>query len=346
MTQASPQSSPHSSPHSSDTSPETSPETSTSSHDTSSLALVIIGVIAISFAAPLFKLSAPTHPLIAAATRLSVAMSLWLLITLITQITKRRALRGHMNRAGVGELQRLDRSFDRAQLRTAALCGVCYAVHFGAWVWSLGLTSVITSATLVTTTPLMLGVIGLISGRDRPSPQLMMGGAIAAIGVVGFALEATWSAHDTLLGDSLALLGALAMVPYLLLTRRLGARLELAPFSLVATGVGALLLWGSAWVALPASAISLPTGDPLLALIGAAVIPQLVGHSALTLSLRRLTPTEVGVATLLEPLGAASLAWWWMGESPSVITGAASLVTLLGVSVALAQRSTSGHPAQ
>ena len=286
-----------------------------------SLGLVGVGVLAISFAAPLFKLSAPTPPLIAAAVRLSIAASLWGVITLYMRARRGAPLK-----------------FDKEQARVAALCGVCYSVHFGAWVWSLGLTSVITSATLVTTTPLMLGVIGIISGRDRPSARLMLSGVIAAFGVIGFALEATQGARDTLLGDALALLGAVAMVPYLLLTRRLGARLTLAPFSLVATAVGALILWGAAALSSSDVALALPQGAPLLALVGAALIPQLIGHSALTLSLRELTPTEVGIATLLEPVGAALLAWWWMREAPSALTCTASALTLIGVGVALTKR--------
>lgn len=282
----------------------------------SSLWLIGIGVIAISFAAPLFKLSAPTHPLIAAATRLSIAAALWGVITL-------------------GSRGRAREAWSREQLKIAALCGGCYAVHFGAWVWSLGLTSVITSATLVTTTPLMLGVIGVLNRRDAPTPRLMLSGGIASLGVIGFAFEATQSAQDTLIGDALALLGAVAMVPYLLLTRRLGARLSIAPFSFIATGVGAAILWLSAAALLPLNQLSLPVGAPLYALISAALIPQLIGHSALTLSLRHLTPTEVGIATLLEPVGAALLAWWWMSELPTPVTSAASAVTLIGVGVAL-----------
>ena len=201
--------------------------------------------------------------------------------------------------------------------------------------WSLGLTSVITSATLVTTTPLILGVIGAFTGRDSPTPRLVLSGCIAAIGVAGFALEATQSVQDTLLGDALAILGALAMVPYLLLTRQLGSRLKLAPFSLYATGVGAIVLWGAAGLTLSTQTFALPTGQPLLALLGAALIPQMVGHSSLTLSLRHFTPTEVGIATLIEPAGAALLAWWWLSEIPSLLTVCASCITLMGVSVAL-----------
>ena len=260
-------------------------------------------------------------------------------MTSLNQGQSKPAVNAHQGHRSLNHPYQLDRH----QFKIALTCGLCYSVHFGAWVWSLGLTSVITSATLVTTTPLILGVIGAITGRDSPTPRLVLSGLIAAVGVAGFALEAAHSTQDTLLGDALALLGALAMVPYLLLTRGLGSRLKLAPFSLYATGVGAIILWLTAGLTLSTEAFILPTGDPLWALLGAALIPQMIGHSALTLSLRHLTPTEVGIATLIEPAGAALLAWWWMSELPSLLTTCASIITLLGVSVALTQPRTSSR---
>lgn len=284
---------------------------------------LLIGVIAISFAAPLFKLSQPTHPLIAAATRLSLAASLWLCIMIISD--QRLSFEERQARA----VRR------RAQLNTALLGGLCYALHFGAWVWSLGLTSVIASATLVTTTPIMLGLIGLMSGHDQPSGRLMLSGTVASLGVIGFCLQAPSDGSGALVGDLLALLGALAMVPYLLLTRRLSDRLEITHFSVVTTTMGALTLWVSAAFSLETEVLTLPSGTALYALIAAALIPQLIGHSALTLSLRRFTPTEVGLATLLEPIGASLLAWLWLDEGLSYNACLAALITLVGVTIAL-----------
>ncbi len=282
------------------------------------LSLLMVGVVAISFAAPLFKLSQPVHPLVAAATRLSLAAILWFGVTLW------RARGGMIKRSHL---------YGR-QGRVAMLCGLCYAVHFGAWVWSLGLTSVIASATLVTTTPIMLGFVAWLKGRDRPSGRLIKSGLIATMGVILFAFDSQ-GGEGRLSGDLLALLGALAMVPYLLMTRGLGDSLRLAPFSLIATSVGAITLWVIAAIALPPEQLTFPQGSPLYALIAAALVPQMIGHSALTVSLKRFTPTEVGIATLLEPLGASLLAWIWLKEPQSLSSLIAALITLGAVMNAL-----------
>lgn len=292
---------------------------------------LFIGVIAISFAAPLFKLSQPVHPLIAAATRLSFATLLWVIIVFF-----RNYFGGLLSQSAFSkQLHKKTKINWSEQLPVGIFCGLCYAVHFGAWVWSLGLTSVIASATLVTTTPIMLGFIGLLSGKDRPSFKLLVSGLIAGVGVFSFIFDPQSTSTSKWIGDLLALLGALAMVPYLLITRKKEAVIKIAPFSLIATCVGALILWCVALLSLSHSEFVFASGTQLYALIGTAIIPQLIGHSALTISLRYFTPTEVGVATLLEPIGASIIAFLVISENLTTNSVYAALITLSGVSTAL-----------
>ncbi|MAA79254.1 MAG: hypothetical protein CL916_08335 [Deltaproteobacteria bacterium] len=295
---------------------------------------LLIGIISISFAAPLFKLSQPIHPLIAAATRLSFASGLWLIIT-ITQAYPSKSTA--QSSASYPTPQKQDKINWSEQILVGSFCGFCYAIHFGAWVWSLGLTSVIASATLVTTTPIMLGLIAWLSGKDRPSSRLFFSGLIASIGITLFIFDPHSATESKWIGDFLALLGALAMVPYLLITRKKKAVIQIAPFSLVATLVGALILWILAILSIDQSEFILASGPQLYALLGTALVPQLIGHSALTISLRYFTPTEVGIATLLEPIGASLIAWFLIAETLNIRSVYAAIITLSGVLLALAE---------
>ena len=45
--------------------------------------------------------------------------------------------------------------------------------------------------------------------------------------------------------------------------------------------------------------------------------PQLLGHSVVNRVLRTTSATVVSVAILFEIVGAAVIAWWWFGETPS-----------------------------
>lgn len=280
-----------------------------------------VAVLAISFAGTFFREAAPTHPLVAAGLRLA-------LVAVLLAPAIVRAARASL----------LDRRF----LRHAALGGVAYAVHFGAWVASLGLTSVAASVTLVTASPLILALIALATGRDRPTPRIWLGLAVA---VVGLALVggADLAGNGTLAGAALALLGAAAIAVYLLLGRALGDRLDALAFSGLSAAGGAVLLLGVALaLGIP---LAPPTEHAATFIVLTALVPHLVGHSLLTWSLRHTTPTVVGVATLGEPVGAAIVAWLWLGEVVTPLTAAGCAVTLAGVAVAVTRRRPARRPA-
>jgi drug/metabolite transporter (DMT)-like permease len=270
-------------------------------------------LVALSFAAPLFRLAAPTHPLVAAGLRLLLA----------AVILAPLALRAW--RAG---------RFPAAHLRGAVLAGLCYGLHFGAWVSSLTMTTVAASVTLVTCTPLLLGLLGAITGRDPPTPRFW--GALvcagAGLAVIGGA-DLMQASPGALLGDALALLGAFSIAGYFLTARRLGPTLDVSAFSAVAVGVGALSLLGTAQVLgvppLPASP------SAAAAIVACTLVPQLVGHSLLTWALRHTGPASVAMATVGEPVGATLLTWWWLHESPTPTVLLGCSVTLIGVGLAL-----------
>ncbi len=266
----------------------------------------MVAVAAISVAAPLFRLAAPTPAPVAAGVRLAFAAVLlapWVV---------------HAARSG---------QLSRRHGLAAAVGGLLYGVHFAAWVGSLERISVAASVSLVTATPLLLAGWSLITGRDRPKPALWGALALAAVGVGfiagadlglsrpdGVSLGSAASQRSALVGDALALLGAVAIAGYMLLVRRLGPQLPVLAFMGLATAVAAAaLLSGAALVGLP---LRPPHAQAWWALLVAAVVPQLVGHGLLTWSLRAATPTQVGVATVGEPVGASLLAWWIFAEVP------------------------------
>ena len=268
-----------------------------------------VGVTAISFAAIFFKRAQPTPPLVAAGIRLALAA-----ILLAPFV-----VRAHIRRA-----------WDAPLIRSALLGGSLYAVHFGAWVASLELISVAASVTLVTATPLFLALVALGTGRDRPTLRL---GAAIVVALLGVGLiGAAESGGGALSGNTLALLGAIAMGLFMLVVRR-HPKLDVLAFTGVACGVGALLLLSAATL----------LGDPLLpptplawrSLVLAALVPQLIGHGCLAWSLRELTPTTVGLATVAEPVGATLLAWLWLGEEPGALALAGCAVVLVAVAIAL-----------
>jgi drug/metabolite transporter (DMT)-like permease len=273
-----------------------------------------LAVVAISFAAPFFKL-ANAPPLMASAIRLVIA-------SVLLAIPAWRA-----RRAG---------KLDGQVVRAAALAGVFYGVHFGAWVTSLGLTSVAASVTLVTATPVMLGVIAIATGRDRPTRRHWLSIGLALIGVLIIGGHDFGLSGDALLGDGLALLGAAAMAGYFLSARSVMQRADPWGFSFVACAVGAIVLLLG--VVVTGADLALPPAEAIGWLALAALVPQIIGHGLMTRALRDARPTVVGMVTVGEPVGATLLAWAFLGEGITLITAIGCAVTATAVALAAAAR--------
>lgn len=286
------------------------------------LALALsVAILAISFAALFFRKAAPTHPLVAAGIRLTIAAVILLPKVLWTSRT-----------------QQLSRRF----WLTAIAAGMLYSVHFGAWVTSLTMTTVAASVTLVTATPILLALHGVLTGRDRPNRGLWVAIALAVVGVATIGAHDLQASTGALAGDGLAFLGAAAMAGYMILARSLGTGLDTFAFSGVATATGAVVLLGTAAVGgIPIEPASASAAGYLLM---SALVPQLIGHSLLTWCLRHTRPAVVGMSTVGEPVGATILSFLWLGEPVAPLVAAGCTVTLAAVVIALRKREPQHHP--
>jgi drug/metabolite transporter (DMT)-like permease len=155
------------------------------------------------------------------------------------------------------------------------------------------------------------------------------GGAVIAFGdLLGDAPAA--AAPSPLLGDALALIGAIAIAGYLLLGRTAQRRgLGIDAYAGVAYAVAALVL-----MPLPAIAGLSYLDYPIATfgwILALALVPQLIGHTGINYAMRHLDPTRVATATLLEPLGAALLALAVFAEVPSPATAIGAAIVLVGV---------------
>ncbi len=233
----------------------------------------------------------------------------------------------------------------RADRRTMIVCGVVLAAHFATWISSLAYTSVASSAVLVTTNPVWVGVLSWLVLRERPRASMIAGIALAMAGSAAVFLAddpAAGQASDPLPGNVLALVGALAASIYLLLGRRLRDRVSLLLYVWIVYAVAAATLLVIAIVAGETLWLSLPA---LACIAGLALGPQLLGHTAFNYALRHLAAPVVAVAILGEPVGSAILAWLLFGEAvgPGQLAGFGLL--LAGIALAALGESRAGAPA-
>ena len=284
-------------------------------------AALALGVLVVSTAALLIRLAidAGAHPLAIAAARLTLASMVVVPMALAR------------NRPSLASLRPRD-------WQTAALAGSLLAVHFATWIASLQFTSVASSVALVTTNPIWVGLAAWLVLREPPARGTLVG---IALGIAGTGLiiandlvqtSAAPAGRDPMLGNALALAGALAISGYLLVGRRLNLKLPLLAYVAIVYGAAALAM----------NLIAMLAGQwldriPLAAwlpIIGLALGPQLAGHTLINASLRHLSPTFVALAILGEPVGSAILAWLLLGEAVAPLQLFGFSVLLAGIVVA------------
>jgi len=271
--------------------------------------VLALGVVSVSFAAIFIRL-ADAPPLVIAAYRLCIAS---LLIDPVAWFRSRH------------ELRRLT----RRDIVLSMLSGTFLALHFGLWIASLSYTTVATSVVLVTTTPVFVAIASYFLFGEKLTWQTICGIVICLVGAIIIGYGNWMIGPAPLLGGVLAFLGAIAIVGYLLIGRRLRRNIGILSYaSLTYTTAGILLLLAT-----------LVAGDNLvgysantyLMLVLLAIVPQLLGHSSLNWSLRFVSATLVTIAVLGEPVGATVLAFLILGEVPTWAEIGGGILILVGI---------------
>jgi drug/metabolite transporter (DMT)-like permease len=137
-------------------------------------------------------------------------------------------------------------------------------------------------------------------------------------------------------GDLLALGGALAMVGYLLLGRRLRQRLGFLSYSTPVYLIAWLGLL--AWTTTSGEDVRAFPPTDLVWFVALAVFATIGGHTVFNWALRHV-PASVVAATLVgEPVGSAALAWLILGQAIGPLVALGGAIILVGIY--LAARST------
>ncbi len=305
----------------------------------SPLLVLFFGVLAISSGSILVRLAQGEDmpSLVIAAWRLTLAS----LVLLPLALRYRRS-----------ELQQMTRS----AWGLAVLSGFMLALHFASWISSLAYTSVASSTVLVTTSPLWVGLTAPFLLEEALSKALKIGIPLAMLGsvLIGvadvlavvdgrlvFSFTQFTNQPNPLLGNGLALIGAVAASAYLLIGRRLRFGMSLLSYTAVVYSAAAFFLVILALVSgynlLGYSSIA------YLVMILMALFPQLVGHSSYNWALGFLPAASVSIIVIAEPVGATLLAFLVFKEIPNGLTLAGSALLLAGIVYAsLPARKTGG----
>ncbi|MBC7315091.1 MAG: DMT family transporter, partial [Chloroflexi bacterium] len=182
-----------------------------------------------------------------------------------------------------------------------ALAGLALAVHFASWITSLSYTTVASSVVLVSTNPIFVGLAAPWLLGEKVGRRTVWAIVLVLAGCVIVGYGDIDLSPRALLGDALALVGALGASAYILLGREVRRKLSTWAYVWPCYGVAALAL----------IAFTLLTGQPLwgypLRTVGIfallAIGPQILGHSAFNWALGHLSAVFVTLTILGEPVG-------------------------------------------
>jgi drug/metabolite transporter (DMT)-like permease len=281
---------------------------------------LIVGILAVSTSAILATIVIGDPP----DVRLGIAAAFW------------RCLGGALALAPFGWRARHRHPLDSRTARLLVVSGLFLAVHFALFLGSLAYTTVASSTTLATMSPLFVALGGAFFLGERTTRRTWIGMGLTMTGAIAIGLadlSGLEFGSTALFGDGMAFLSALAVTGYLLIGRHTRATTHASIYSGVvyATAAAALLIVCVAW------------GVPLwgystaqwLALAGLVIGPQLLGHTVFNTLMSSVPATVVSIAVLAEPVVATLLAWWLLSQLPAPLFVLAAPLVLIGVALAV-----------
>ena len=268
-----------------------------------------VGIIGLSWSAPLIKLADPTPVLAIAALRLVFASPVMLAYVVFR---------------GGGDLARNS----RREWATLFFAGIALAAHFVFWIAALQRTSVVTGVVLVTLQPIFVGLGAWLLFRERPTRLVMIASVVALVGVALLASDDLGD-RGSIHGDVLALLGGIMASGYLVIGKGMRQRISTASYGASVYTIAAVVLLFA--VAVTRTPLTGHSTESYLAILAVTVLAQLIGHNAINWALGYLPAVVVAFAILGEPVGAAVIAATILDEIPTLLELAGAAVVLIGV---------------
>lgn len=261
--------------------------------------VLFTGILAISLGSILVRLTDDVHPIMISTYRL--LFSSIILLPLIK--IKKLNIRG----------------LSKNEWFLCGLSGIFLALHFITWISSLQYTTVANSVVLVTMSPVFVGLFSYILLKEKLSLNLVIGIILSIVGSLILTYSGISDTISTvpdskpLLGNLLALSGALMFSFYILIGSKIREKKDLLTYITVVYTIAAIVLvFISFLLALPFTGYKTSSYIYMLLL---AILPQIVGHSSFNWALKHIKSSMVAITTMGEPVGATILAYFIFKET-------------------------------
>jgi drug/metabolite transporter (DMT)-like permease len=225
------------------------------------------------------------------------------------------------------------KGWTRNELGWLILSGFFLSLHFAFWIASLKYTSVASSVVLVSTHPIFVGIGGRFFLKERMGLNLVLGIIFSVFGSALISYGDMSLSKEALMGDGLALLGAITASGYFLIGRKMRKSQNIFSYVLPVYSTAALVLilfsivFQEAFFGYPSTTY--------LYLFLLALVPQLIGHTTFNWALKYLPATMVTITILGEPVGSTFLAYLILGEGLTTFKVMGGMLIFIGIFIAL-----------
>jgi drug/metabolite transporter (DMT)-like permease len=278
---------------------------------------VLLASAAFATSGPLARYARPAHPLFVAFGRVALAA-----VVLIASDP----------RAVVASL----RAMSARQRVAVAGAGALLAAHFALFLWGLEATSLPAAVSLVSLEPLSVVVGAFLFAGIRPTPLERAGVFVATMGALVVALAAGHGEHR-LAGDLLVVGAVVLYGVYVSAAHVLRDALPARQYAALVYAVSALVLAPAMLLApAPAGTLLWPLPPHVFgAVVALALVPTVLGHTAVQTAARTLSPSVVALVSPGETLGGILLGAAALGAVPSGIEMGGAAVILAGSTIAI-----------
>lgn len=234
-----------------------------------------------------------------------------------------------------GRLRQL-RGLSRRDTGLLVLAGLSLTAHFVAWIAAVQHTTVANAAIFFAINPVITALASNLVFGERLTTRLLVSIALGLFGVVAIGVSDFSLDRSHLKGDLLAVLSSVLFTAYFLLGKRLRGTLDNGVYVTALYGVAGVAGFGALFATgVPAAGYSPITW---LAFLLMALVPTMVGHSAMNYALKYIGAARIAVFTLAEPLLAGLVAFFAWGEPVRPTTMLGYLLICVSVVVLVRER--------
>ncbi len=280
--------------------------------------VLLIGILSVSLSSILIKLTYDVPAIIISTYRLIISSTILLSWTKYKKIPLK--------------------TLNARDFFIAVLSGFFLSIHFISWIASIKYTSIASSVTLVSTSPVFVIIFSLLFFKEKPGIRTIIATTMAILGsaIIAYSdkdLMGSTTYPNPLFGDLLALIGAIAVSIYFMSGSHLRKYLTTFQYITLVYSFSALFTLIFAFFSSKPFFGYRPVSYMLMILM--AIIPQLLGHTSFNWALKHIKADAVAIATLGEPIGASILAYLIFHQSVTLLQFVGMTIVLLSIAMAI-----------